>query len=133
MTVQKKVKQKKIKKVVTVCVIKIYTTFNNLIVTATDRAGNVISQASCGSLGAVGQKKSSAYFSDKTIDKVIQTMISLYGSKVLEVQFKGPGIYARDATVRYLAKIADSVVVSYIQDSTPVAHNGCRSRKKPKK
>ena len=104
----------------------IQATFNNTIVTITDRIGNAISWASAGSLGFKGAKKSTPYAAQTTAEtagKKAQEM----GLKEVKVYVKGPGVGGESA-IRALGVLG--LKVKSIQDVTPIPHNGCRPQKK---
>ena len=104
----------------------IKSTFNNTIVTLTDRKGNTISWASAGKLGFKGSRKGTPYAAQVAADEAAQTAIN-YGLKEVEVFVKGPGS-GREAAIRALQ--AAGLEVASIQDVTPIPHNGCRPPKR---
>lgn len=106
----------------------IQATFNNTIVTITDKQGNVFAWASAGSLGFKGSKKSTPYAAQVTAKTVTQRAMDS-GLMSVDVFAKGPGI-GRDMAIRSLANAG--LKIEGIRDTTPVPHNGCRPRKKPR-
>lgn len=104
----------------------IYATFNNTIVTITDRQGNVISWASGGTSGFKGSRKSTPYAAQLAAQNAARTAQE-HGMRELDVFVKGPGP-GREAAIRSL-QAADMKVLS-ITDKTPIPHNGCRPPKK---
>lgn len=104
----------------------IQATFNNTIITITDRMGNALSWASAGSLGFRGAKKSTPYAAQMTAEAAV-TRAKEYGLSEVNVFVKGPGIGGESA-IRSLG--AMGLRVRSIQDVTPIPHNGCRPQKK---
>ena len=118
--------KKKVKRIVTDGVAHIHATFNNTIVTITDRQGNTLSWATAGGSGFRGSRKSTPFAAQVAAEKaglVAQDM----GMKNLEVMIKGPGP-GRDSAVRSLNSIGFKIL--RIDDVTPIPHNGCRPPKK---
>lgn len=118
--------KKKIKRVVSDGVAHIHATFNNTIVTISDRQGNALSWATAGGSGFRGSRKSTPFAAQVAAERagaVAQEM----GMKNLEVMVKGPGP-GRDSAVRALNAIGFKI--SRIDDVTPIPHNGCRPPKK---
>ena len=118
--------RKKIIRTVSEGIAHILATFNNTIVTITDRPGNVIAWASCGSVGFSGSKKSTPFAAQITAEAVAKKAIE-HGMKSVEVFVKGPGS-GREAAIRAL-QVA-GLEISSIRDITPIPHNGCRPPKK---
>ena len=104
----------------------IKATFNNTIITLTDKKGNAIAWASAGALGFKGSRKNTPYAATQAADKVAQEAISM-GLSTIIVKIKGPG-GGREAAVRGLQ--AAGLKVTKIFDITPIPHNGCRPPKK---
>lgn len=104
----------------------ILATFNNTIVTITDRSGNVIVWASCGSNGFSGSKKSTPFAAQVTAESVAKKAVE-HGMKTVEVFVKGPGS-GRESAIRALQ--AAGLAISVIKDVTPIPHNGCRPPKR---
>lgn len=104
----------------------IQATFNNTIVTITDRAGNAISWASAGSLGFRGAKKSTPFAAQTTAETAATKAIE-HGLREVKVYLKGPGVGGESA-IRALGALG--LRVRSIQDVTPIPHNGCRPQKK---
>ena len=109
--------------------IHVLSTFNNIIVSLTDHAGNLFYQCSSGMVGASGSKKASSYFASMVINKVLEKA-RLVNVKAISVVFKGPGINGRDAVVKVLNENGNNFAITSLKDFTPVPHNGCRSRKR---
>lgn len=101
-------------------------TFNNTIIAITDPAGRVISWASAGKVNFSGSRKSSAFAATVAAQDASKAAMAL-GVKEVEVNLKGPGA-GRESAVRGIQSAG--LTVTAIRDTTPVAHNGCRSRKR---
>ena len=101
-------------------------TFNNTIVTLTDKFGNTISWCSSGTLGFKGSRKSPPYAATESAKKAAEDAMAL-GLSSIEVRVKGPG-GGREAAIRALR--AAGLNVTSIMDVTPIPHNGCRPPKK---
>ncbi|MEW5952234.1 MAG: 30S ribosomal protein S11 [Bacillota bacterium] len=104
----------------------IRSTFNNTIITITDRKGNAISWASSGGVGFKGSRKSTPFAAQLAADKAAKAAME-HGLKEVEVMVKGPG-GGREAAIRSLQ--AAGLEVNLIKDVTPVPHNGCRPPKR---
>jgi small subunit ribosomal protein S11 len=104
----------------------IKATFNNTLITLTDKNGNAISWSSAGALGLKGSRKNTPYAATQAADKVAQEVMSM-GLNTVVVKVKGPG-GGREAAIRGLQ--AAGLKVTKIIDITPVPHNGCRPPKK---
>jgi small subunit ribosomal protein S11 len=104
------------------------STFNNTIITLTDPNGNVIAWGSGGTAGFKGSRKSTPYAAQLAAEKAAQAAME-HGMREIEVSVKGPGP-GREAAVRALA--AAGLRVSAIRDITPIPHNGCRPRRRPR-
>ena len=104
----------------------IQATFNNTIVTVTDRMGNAISWASAGALGFKGAKKSTPFAAQSTAEAAARKAKEL-GLMEAHVFVKGPG-NGGESAIRALGVLG--IRVKSIQDITPIPHNGCRPQKK---
>ena len=104
----------------------IQATFNNTIVTFTDKKGNALAASSAGACGFRGSKKGTAYASQIAAEKAAEAAKSLYGVKSVDVFVKGVGL-GRDAAVRALGGY--DIAVDSIKDVTGVPHGGVRPRK----
>ena len=104
----------------------IQATFNNTIVTVTDRMGNAISWASAGALGFKGAKKSTPFAAQSTAESAARKAKEL-GLAEAHVFVKGPG-NGGESAIRALGVLG--IRVKSIQDITPIPHNGCRPQKK---
>ncbi|MBO4426514.1 MAG: 30S ribosomal protein S11 [Clostridiales bacterium] len=103
----------------------IHATFNNTIVTITDKQGNCISWASAG-MDAKGSRKGTSYAAQVASEKAAKTAVD-HGMKTVDVYVKGPGS-GRESAVRALETAG--LKVTMIKDVTPVPHNGCRPPKR---
>ena len=104
----------------------VQATFNNTIVTLSDKTGNVVSWASAGSVGFKGSRKSTP-FAAQTAAEVAARKAIEYGMKQVEVYVKGPGS-GREAAIRSLQAVG--LEISAIHDVTPIPHDGCRPPKR---
>ncbi len=118
--------KKKARRVVSDGVAHIHATFNNTIVTISDRQGNALTWATAGGSGFRGSRKSTPFAAQVAAERAGQAAQEL-GMKNLEVMVKGPGP-GRDSAVRALNAIGFKI--SRIDDVTPIPHNGCRPPKK---
>lgn len=104
----------------------IQATFNNTIVTFTDKKGNVLTSSSAGACGFRGSKKGTAYASQVAAEKAADAAKSQYGLASVEVFVKGVGL-GRDAAIRAMGGF--EITVDSIKDVTGVPHGGVRPRK----
>jgi small subunit ribosomal protein S11 len=118
--------KKKTKRVVSDGVAHIHATFNNTIVTISDRQGNALTWATAGGSGFRGSRKSTPFAAQVAAERAGQAAQEM-GMRNLEVMVKGPGP-GRDSAVRALNAIGFKI--SRIDDVTPIPHNGCRPPKK---
>jgi len=118
--------KKRIKKSVAEGIAHIQASFNNTIVTISDRQGNVLAWATAGGAGFKGSRKSTPFAAQVASDKAGRAAQE-YGVKALEVRVKGPGP-GRDSAVRALHALGYEI--SNIIDVTPIPHNGCRPAKR---
>jgi small subunit ribosomal protein S11 len=100
--------------------------FNNTLITLTDKFGNAIAWASAGGMGFKGSRKSTPFAATQAATKVAEDAMEM-GLVSIEVRVKGPG-GGREAAVRALR--AAGLIVTTIMDVTPIPHNGCRPPKK---
>ena len=101
-------------------------TFNNLIISITNKQGQVISWASAGKMGFRGSKKNTPYAAQMASADAAKTALDA-GVKRVDVYVKGPGA-GREGAIRSLAQ--SGIEVAMIKDVTPLPHNGCRPPKK---
>ncbi|MGV7235741.1 MAG: 30S ribosomal protein S11 [Nitrosomonadaceae bacterium] len=118
--------RKKVKKNVAEGIAHIHASFNNTIVTITDRQGNALSWATSGGAGFKGSRKSTPFAAQVAAEKASKYAQEC-GVKNLEVRIKGPGP-GRESAVRALN--AAGFKITSIADVTPFPHNGCRAPKK---
>jgi|TARA_B110000971_G_C19786422_1_gene397732 small subunit ribosomal protein S11 len=118
--------KKKVKKNIAEGVAHVHASFNNTIITITDRQGNALSWATSGGQGFKGSRKSTP-FAAQVAAEVAGKSAQENGVKNLEVRIKGPGP-GRESAVRALN--AAGFKITSITDVTPVPHNGCRPPKK---
>jgi len=104
----------------------IKTSFNNTLVTLTDKEGNVIAWESAGSVGFKGSRKSTPYAAQVTAESCARKGME-HGLQKVEVFVRGPGS-GRETAVRSLQ--AAGLEVLGVKDVTPIPHNGCRQRKR---
>ncbi len=107
-------------------VVHVQATFNNTVVTITDMAGHVVSWSSAGKAGFKHSKKSSAYAGNVAALNASRDAMSM-GMKEAKVKLNGPGA-GRESAVRGVQ--AAGIIITEIEDVTPVPHNGCRPRKR---
>ena len=118
--------KKKVKRTVVDGVAHIYASFNNTIITITDRQGNALSWATAGGSGFRGSRKSTPFAAQVASERAGNAALE-YGVKNLDVEVKGPGP-GRESAVRALSNCGFKI--TNITDVTPIPHNGCRPRKK---
>jgi len=107
----------------------IASTFNNTLITLTDPNGNVISWGSGGTAGFKGSRKSTPYAAQLAAEGAAARAME-HGMREVDVFVKGPGS-GREAAVRAIQ--ATGIRVTSIRDVTPIPHNGCRPRRRPRK
>jgi small subunit ribosomal protein S11 len=118
--------KKKVKRTVTDGVAHIHASFNNTVITITDRQGNALAWSTAGATGFKGSRKSTPFAAQVAASKVGEA-VQEYGLKNLEVRVKGPGP-GRESAVRALNNAGFKITT--ITDVTPIPHNGCRPPKK---
>ncbi len=118
--------KKKVKRVVTDGIAHINASFNNTIVTITDRQGNALAWATSGGSGFRGSRKSTPFAAQVAAERCGNVALE-YGMKNLDVFVKGPGP-GRESAVRSLNALGFKIM--NISDITPIPHNGCRPPKK---
>ena len=118
--------RKRIKQQVIDGIVHVHASFNNTIITITDRKGNTLSWATAGGSGFRGSRKSTPFAAQVAAERA-GTVAQEYGVKNLEVEIKGPGP-GRESAVRALNNLGFRVLS--ISDVTPIPHNGCRPPKK---
>ena len=118
--------RRKVKKVVNEGIAHVHASFNNTIITITDRQGNAIAASSSGSQGYKGSRKSTPFAAQVAAEQAGK-IAQEYGLKNVEVRIMGPGP-GRESSVRALNALG--IRVTSIQDVTPVPHNGVRPSKR---
>lgn len=121
-------RKRKIKKNIPEAVAHIHSTYNNTIVTISEKNGNVISWASSGTIGYKGSKKKTPFAAGLAAEAAAKSAVES-GVKKVEVFVKGLG-NGRENAIRSLQ--AAGLEVSSIIDETPIPHNGCRPPKRPR-
>ena len=118
--------RKRVRRTVVDGVAHIHASFNNTIVTITDRQGNALSWATSGGSGFRGSRKSTPFAAQVAAERA-GTTAKEYGLKNLDVEVNGPGP-GRESAVRALNALGYKI--TSIVDVTPIPHNGCRPPKK---
>ena len=118
--------RKRVRKQVSDGIAHVHASFNNTIVTITDRQGNALSWATAGGSGSRGSSKSTPFAAQVAAERAGE-IAKEYGVKNLEVMVKGPGP-GRESSIRALN--AAGFRITNITDVTPIPHNGCRPPKK---
>ena len=118
--------RKKVKKQVADGVAHVHASFNNTIITITDRQGNTLAWATSGGSGFRGSRKSTPFAAQVAADRAGQA-VKEFGLRNLDVNVKGPGP-GRESAVRSLNNAGFKI--TSITDVTPIPHNGCRPPKK---
>jgi small subunit ribosomal protein S11 len=118
--------RKKVRRTVSDGIAHVHASFNNTIVTITDRQGNALSWATSGGSGFRGSRKSTPFAAQVAAERA-GTAAKEYGLQNLEVRVKGPGP-GRDSAVRSLNNAGFNI--NSITDVTPIPHNGCRPPKR---
>jgi small subunit ribosomal protein S11 len=119
-------RKKKVKKTVVDGIAHVHASFNNTIITITDRQGNALSWATAGGAGFRGSRKSTPFAAQVAAETAGRAALD-YGLKNLDVRVKGPGP-GRESSVRALHALGYKI--TNITDVTPIPHNGCRPPKK---
>ena len=118
--------RKRIKKEVADGIVHVHASFNNTIITITDRKGTALSWATSGGSGFRGSRKSTPFAAQVAAEKA-GIVAQEFGMKNLDVMIKGPGP-GRESAVRSLNNLGFKI--NNIVDVTPIPHNGCRPPKK---
>lgn len=118
--------KKKVRRSVSDGIAHVHASFNNTIITITDRQGNTLGWATSGGSGFRGSRKSTPFAAQVAADRAGE-MVKEYGVKNLDVNVKGPGP-GRESAVRALNNAGFKITA--ISDVTPIPHNGCRPPKK---
>ena len=107
-------------------IVHIQSTFNNTIVTASDKEGNTLAWSSAGACGYKGAKKGTPFAAQQAAGSVAKKIID-HGMRQVEVEVSGPGA-GRETAIRALQSAGLRVTI--LRDVTPIPHNGCRQPKK---
>ena len=118
--------KKRTKKVVVDAIAHVHASFNNTVVTITDRQGNTLCWATSGGTGFRGSRKSTPFAAQVAAEKAGVAALE-FGVKSMEVRVTGPGP-GRESAVRALNSVGYKI--TSIEDVTPIPHNGCRPPKK---
>jgi len=118
--------RKKAKRQVTDAIAHVHASFNNTVITITDRQGNTLSWATSGGCGFRGSRKSTPFAAQVAAERA-GTAAQEWGVRTVEVRVRGPGP-GRESAVRALN--AAGLKVTSIEDVTPIPHNGCRPPKR---
>ena len=118
--------RKKVKRNIAEGVAHVHASFNNTIITISDRQGNALTWATSGGAGFKGSRKSTPFAAQVAAEAAGKVAME-YGIKSLEVKIKGPGP-GRESAVRALNSLG--IRITQIQDITPIPHNGCRPPKR---
>lgn len=126
MAIKDKAKKKKIAKGITSGIAHIQASFNNTIITITDKQGNTLAWSAPGIVGYSGSKKSTPFAAQISATDAARKAKDI-GIKEVAVHVKGPGS-GRESAIRALQ--ASGLTITSIKDVTPIPHNGCRARKR---
>ncbi|MEY3996652.1 MAG: hypothetical protein RL344_995 [Pseudomonadota bacterium] len=118
--------RRKVRKQVSEGILHVHASFNNTIVTVTDRQGNALSWGTAGGSGFKGSRKSTPFAAQVAAEKAGRLALE-YGLKSLDVEIKGPGP-GRESAVRAMSALG--IRITSITDVTPMPHNGCRPPKR---
>ena len=118
--------KKTTKKRVSEGIAHIHASFNNTLISITDKQGNAIAQSSSGAQGFRGSRKSTPFAAQRAAEAV-GDKVKMVGVESLEIQVRGPGS-GRESALRSLQSIG--YIITSIKDVTPIPHNGCRPRKR---
>ena len=121
-----KSKRRKTRRNVTHGIVHITSTFNNTIVTVSDRNGDVLAWTSAGTVGFKGSRKSTPFAAQRA-SEICAERAQKFGVREVEVRVKGPGS-GRESAIQALHQVGLSIRA--IEDVTPLPHNGCRPKKK---
>jgi small subunit ribosomal protein S11 len=126
MATKEKAKKKKLARGITSGIVHIQASFNNTIITITDKQGNALVWSAPGVVGYSGSKKSTPFAAQVAATDAARKAKEI-GIKEVEVRVKGPG-FGRESAIRALQ--AAGLVITSIKDVTPIPHDGCRPKKK---
>ena len=126
MAKRKVTRKKVVKKNIADGVVHIAATFNNTMVTVTDKSGNAIAWSSAGNLGFKGSKKSTPFAAQAAVEDALEKAME-HGVKNVGIKVQGPGS-GRDTAVKSIGA-TEGIRVTWLKDITPLPHNGCRPPK----
>jgi small subunit ribosomal protein S11 len=118
--------KKKIRKNVVKGIVHIKATFNNTIITITDKNGQSLCWDTGGSMGYKGSRKSTPFAAQRAAEQCVQKAVKM-GMKEVDIRVKGPGS-GRESAIRAIQ--SSGLDIKAIEDVTPLPHNGCRPRKR---
>ena len=118
--------KKKIRKNVVKGVVYVKATFNNTVVTITDKTGQALCWDTGGTMGYKGSRKSTPFAAQRAAENCAQKVIKM-GMKEVDIRVKGPGS-GRESAIRAIQ--SSGLDIKSIEDVTPLPHNGCRPRKR---
>lgn len=121
-----KTKKKTVRRNVAKGIVYIKATFNNTIVTVTDKTGQALCWDSGGSIGYKGSRKSTPFAAQRAAENCAQKVKKM-GMKEVDIRVKGPGS-GRESAIRAIQ--SSGLEIRAIEDCTPLPHNGCRPRKR---
>jgi len=127
MAKRKVTRKKVVKKNIADGVVHIAATFNNTMVTVTDKSGNAIAWSSAGNLGFKGSKKSTPFAAQAAVEDALEKAME-HGVKNVGIKVQGPGS-GRDTAVKAIGAM-EGITVKWFKDVTPLPHNGCRPPKR---
>ncbi|MGM0518335.1 MAG: 30S ribosomal protein S11 [Campylobacterota bacterium] len=127
MAKRKVTRKKVVRKNIADGVVHIAATFNNTMVTVSDKAGNAIAWSSAGSLGFKGSKKSTPFAAQAAVEDAMKKAME-HGIKNVGIKIQGPGS-GRDTAVKSVGSI-EGIRITWFKDVTPLPHNGCRPPKR---
>ena len=122
-------RKRKVKKNIPEAQAHITTSFNNTLVTISDKEGNAIAWASSGTIGYKGSKKKTAFAAGMAAEAAAKNAMDIAGVKKVEVIITGMG-QGRENAIRALSTAG--LEITSITDVTPIPHNGCRPPKRPR-
>lgn len=118
--------KKKIRKNVVKGIVYIKATFNNTVITFTDKNGQALCWDTGGTIGYKGSRKSTPFAAQRAAEQCAQKALKM-GMKEVDIRVKGPGS-GRESAIRAIQ--ASGLDIKAIEDVTPLPHNGCRPRKR---
>ncbi len=118
--------KRRVRKNIQTGVAHIQATFNNMVITITDVAGNTVASSSAGQVGFKGSRKSTPFAAQVSAENAAKKAME-HGMRQIGVLVKGPGA-GRESALRSLQ--ASGFKITFIRDVTPIPHNGCRPPKR---